>query len=95
VLGITLRQAQHRKGLYHLMNETINPGILSECAPLNGEPHLSVEKGQNRPLYLSKYSQFKCVPGISSFKLVFGRAHHQFFCTSCTLFYSTFTLQLF
>ncbi len=30
VRGVTLRQAQHRKGLYHLMNETINPGILSE-----------------------------------------------------------------
>ena len=28
--GVTLRNAQNRKGLYHLMNETINPGILSE-----------------------------------------------------------------
>ncbi len=28
--GVTLRQAQNRKGLFHLMNETINPGILSE-----------------------------------------------------------------
>ena len=28
--GVTLRAAQNRKGLYHLMNETINPGILSK-----------------------------------------------------------------
>jgi hypothetical protein len=30
VRGVTLRQAENRRGLYHLMNETINPGILSE-----------------------------------------------------------------
>jgi len=28
IRGVTLRQAEHRRGLYHLMNETINPGIL-------------------------------------------------------------------
>ena len=28
--GITLRTAHNRKGLFHLMNETINPGILSK-----------------------------------------------------------------
>lgn len=27
--GVTLRNAHYRKGLYHLMNETINPGILT------------------------------------------------------------------
>jgi len=27
--GVTLRAAQNRKGLFHLMNETINPGLLS------------------------------------------------------------------
>lgn len=27
--GVTIRKAGNRKGLYHLMNETINPGILS------------------------------------------------------------------
>ena len=30
IRGVTLRQAENRRGLYHLMNETINPGILSE-----------------------------------------------------------------
>ena len=29
--GVILRQASNRRGLYHLMNETINPGILSKC----------------------------------------------------------------
>jgi len=29
VRGVTLRQAEHRRGLFHLMNETINPGILN------------------------------------------------------------------
>jgi hypothetical protein len=28
--GVTLRAAQYRKGLFHLMNETINPGLLSK-----------------------------------------------------------------
>lgn len=27
--GVTLRKAAYRKGLFHLMNETINPGIIS------------------------------------------------------------------
>ena len=28
--GVTLRKSVYRKGLFHLMNETINPGILSK-----------------------------------------------------------------
>ena len=28
--GCTLRKSVYRKGLFHLMNETINPGILSK-----------------------------------------------------------------
>ena len=30
--GVTLRKSVYRKGLFHLMNETINPGILSKSA---------------------------------------------------------------
>ena len=39
--GVTLRAAQYRKGLFHLMNETINPGLLSEYRLLfrQASPH--------------------------------------------------------
>lgn len=53
--GVTLRAAQHRKGLFHLMNETINPGILHrpkssppedgkelEMKPLNPKPEIMI-----------------------------------------------------
>jgi hypothetical protein len=33
--GVTLRAAQYRKGLFHLMNETINPGLLSKSSRKN------------------------------------------------------------
>ena len=36
--GVTLRKSVYRKGLFHLMNETINPGILSKSQKANNNP---------------------------------------------------------
>jgi len=36
--GCTLRKSVYRKGLFHLMNETINPGILSKSQKANNNP---------------------------------------------------------
>ena len=36
--GVTLRKSVYRKGLFHLMNETINPGILSKSQKANNDP---------------------------------------------------------
>ena len=32
--GVTLRKAAYRKGLFHLMNETINPGKHKQTADI-------------------------------------------------------------
>jgi hypothetical protein len=36
--GVTLRKSVYRKGLFHLMNETINPGILSKSQKATVNP---------------------------------------------------------
>lgn len=46
VRGVTLRSAHNRKGLFHLMNETINPGILRKTRTQNSR----VEGDEDKPL---------------------------------------------
>ena len=51
--GCTLRKSVYRKGLFHLMNETINPGILSKSQKANNNPftHSVSTAGRHRPFF--------------------------------------------